>query len=138
MMKITRTQDLLAAALALATTGARAEDPNTRIGTLSFTHDFASGYPTKERREALRPGHARADPEQRTDRRPFLQTGPREERRLLGGPLRRPEGAGRLREELDSQRARQGVVPLLPPLRPHRSPLRPDVDSAGFREGEVN
>ena len=43
MMKITRTQDFLAAPLALANIGARAEDPNTRIGTLSFTHDFANG-----------------------------------------------------------------------------------------------
>jgi hypothetical protein len=29
--------------LALATTGAHAEDINTHIGTRSFTHDFANG-----------------------------------------------------------------------------------------------
>src|SRR5271169_1715284 len=38
----------LAGALALLTTSVHAEDINTRIGTLSFTHDFADGYPTKE------------------------------------------------------------------------------------------
>jgi hypothetical protein len=51
----------LVGALALATTGARAaggepvesEDINTRIGKLSFTHDFANGYPTKETVEKL-------------------------------------------------------------------------------------
>ena len=48
-----------------------------------------------------------------------------------------PKRAGGLREELDSQRARQGVVSVLPPLRPDRSALRSDVDSAGFREGEL-
>jgi len=40
-------------ALALATTGVRAEDIDTRIGKLSFTHDFANGYPTKETVEKL-------------------------------------------------------------------------------------
>jgi hypothetical protein len=30
-----------------------AESINTRIGTLSFTHDFANGYPTKETVEKL-------------------------------------------------------------------------------------
>jgi hypothetical protein len=39
--------------LALATTGVRAEDIDTRIGKLSFTHDFANGYPTKETVEKL-------------------------------------------------------------------------------------
>jgi hypothetical protein len=35
------------------TTGAQAEDINARIGKLSFTHDFANGYPTKETVEKL-------------------------------------------------------------------------------------
>ena len=57
-MKTIRRQNLLLAAalvgaLAFATTGARAEDINTRIGTLSFTHDFANGYPTKQTVEKL-------------------------------------------------------------------------------------
>lgn len=56
-MKTTSKQTLIAAtlmgALALATTGTHAEDINTRIGTLSFTHDFANGYPTKETVEKL-------------------------------------------------------------------------------------
>ncbi len=51
-MKTTSTHTLIAvtliSVLALAPTGTRAEDINTRIGTLSFTHDFANGYPTKE------------------------------------------------------------------------------------------
>src|SRR5882724_319740 len=51
-MKSAREQNLIAAALvcalALATTGTQAEDIKTRIGTLSFTHDFANGYPTGE------------------------------------------------------------------------------------------
>jgi len=51
-MNTIRTQNpivvTLISVLALATTGAHAEDINTRIGTLSFTHDFADGYPTKE------------------------------------------------------------------------------------------
>src|SRR5271167_2978114 len=51
-MNTIRTQNLIAAtfmgALALVTTGTHAEDINTRIGTLSFTHDFANGYPTTE------------------------------------------------------------------------------------------
>src|SRR5271163_1593555 len=33
--------------------GAQDEDINTRIGKLSFTHDFANGYPTKETVEKL-------------------------------------------------------------------------------------
>ena len=52
-----KTKTILAAALisalALATTGARAEDINTRIGKLSFTHDFENGYPTKETVEKI-------------------------------------------------------------------------------------
>src|SRR6478609_4524301 len=57
-MKTTRTQNLIIAAtlacgLALATTGAQAEDINTRMGTLSFTPDFPNGYPTKETVEKL-------------------------------------------------------------------------------------
>jgi hypothetical protein len=56
-MKPTRRHNLVAAALvcalALAITGANAEDINTRIGTLSFTHDFENGYPTKETVEKL-------------------------------------------------------------------------------------
>jgi hypothetical protein len=56
-MKTTRGQKLLAAALVgaltLAATGARAEDIDTRIGKLSFTHDFANGYPTKASIEKL-------------------------------------------------------------------------------------
>jgi hypothetical protein len=40
-------------ALALATSGAHAEDIDTRIGKLSFTHDFANGYPTRETVEKL-------------------------------------------------------------------------------------
>src|SRR5271157_5802719 len=36
-----------------ASSGAQAEDIKTRIGTLSFTHDFANGYPTKETVEKL-------------------------------------------------------------------------------------
>ena len=52
-MKTTHSQILIAAtlvvgALAFATTSAHAEDIETRIGKLSFTHDFANGYPTKE------------------------------------------------------------------------------------------
>src|SRR5271168_2377843 len=51
-MKTAGTQTLIAVALisvlALASSGTHAEDINTRIGTLSFTHDFADGYPTKE------------------------------------------------------------------------------------------
>src|SRR5271168_4619716 len=51
-MKTAGTQTLIAVALisvlALAPSGTHAEDINTRIGTLSFTHDFADGYPTKE------------------------------------------------------------------------------------------
>ena len=43
----------LVSVLAFVTTGARADDINTRIGTLSFTHDFANGYPTKETVEKL-------------------------------------------------------------------------------------
>ena len=45
------------------------------------------------------------------------QPGPREERRRLGGPLFRSDRAERLREELDSDRAGQSVVHLVPPLR---------------------
>ena len=52
-----KTETILAAAfvsaLTFATTGARADDVNTRIGKLSFTHDFANGYPTKETVEKL-------------------------------------------------------------------------------------
>jgi len=51
-MNTIRTQNLIAVTLisvvAFANTGAHAEDINTRIGTLSFTHDFANGYPTEE------------------------------------------------------------------------------------------
>jgi len=36
----------LVGTLALLTTSVQADDINTRIGTLSFTHDFANGYPT--------------------------------------------------------------------------------------------
>jgi hypothetical protein len=47
-MNTVRTLNLIAVmligALALANTGVHAEDINTRIGTLSFTHDFANGY----------------------------------------------------------------------------------------------
>jgi hypothetical protein len=43
----------LISVLALATTLVHADDVNTRIGTLSFTHDFANGYPTKETVEKL-------------------------------------------------------------------------------------
>lgn len=50
-------QHLLAAALtgalAFAITGAQAETVDTRIGKLSFTHDFANGYPTQETVEKL-------------------------------------------------------------------------------------
>jgi hypothetical protein len=57
MNTIMKTKTILATALvgalALATTGARAEDIKTRIGTLSFTHDFANGYPTRETVEKL-------------------------------------------------------------------------------------
>lgn len=42
------------------------------------------------------------------------------------------------REELNSHRARQGVVALLPPLWTDRSAFQQDLDSAGYREGEVN
>jgi len=56
-MKTNYKQSLLVAALlcalALVATGTRAEDINTRIGKLSFTHDFANGYPTKETVEKL-------------------------------------------------------------------------------------
>jgi hypothetical protein len=38
----------LACVLVFAIATAHAEDVNTRIGTLSFTHDFANGYPTRE------------------------------------------------------------------------------------------
>lgn len=51
-MKTTLGQNVLAAtlfcAVAFPMTSAQAEDINTRIGKLSFTHDFAGGYPTKE------------------------------------------------------------------------------------------
>ncbi|MSR63984.1 MAG: DUF1254 domain-containing protein [Planctomycetes bacterium] len=50
-MKSTRTQRLLAAALftaSLALPALAQETIETRIGKLSFTHDFANGYPTKE------------------------------------------------------------------------------------------
>ena len=47
-----RKQHLLSAALigavVLSITGARADEIDTRIGKLSFTHDFANGYPSKE------------------------------------------------------------------------------------------
>jgi hypothetical protein len=50
-MKLTRRQHFaavsLACALALAAPVVTAEEINTRIGTLSFTHDFANGYPTE-------------------------------------------------------------------------------------------
>src|SRR5258707_451728 len=56
-MKTTHQKNLVAVALvgavALVTTGTRAEDINTRIGKLSFTHDFANGYPTKATVEKL-------------------------------------------------------------------------------------
>ncbi|MGR9373902.1 DUF1254 domain-containing protein [Rhizobium leguminosarum] len=56
-MRTTRKHNLLAtaviSALALSTTGARADDVDTRIGTLSFTHDLENGYPTKETVEKL-------------------------------------------------------------------------------------
>ena len=51
-MQTTHRRNLAAAAilcaLVFATTGAHAEDIHTRIGTLSFTHDFANRYPTRE------------------------------------------------------------------------------------------
>src|SRR5271166_3978104 len=51
--KIITMKKILLSALGFATTTARAEDINTRIGTLSFTHDFANGYPTKATVEKL-------------------------------------------------------------------------------------
>ena len=52
-MKTTRTTILFAAVLAFASHGASAEDVETRIGKLSFTHDFANGYPDKKSVEKL-------------------------------------------------------------------------------------
>ena len=58
-MKTIRKQTLLAAALvgalAFTTIGVQAQNQtiDTRIGKLSFTHDFANGYPTKETVEKL-------------------------------------------------------------------------------------
>ena len=52
-MKTTRTTILFAAVLAFASHGASAEDVETRIGKLSFTHDFANGYPGKKSVEKL-------------------------------------------------------------------------------------
>jgi hypothetical protein len=51
----------------------------------------------------------------------------------LAGPGR----AQGLREKLDSVRARARLVCLFPSLCPHRSAFQPDMDAAGFREGEV-
>ena len=56
-MKISRAKTLIVAtlmgALAGATAVAQDEDINTRIGKLTFTHDFANGYPTQETVEKL-------------------------------------------------------------------------------------
>src|SRR6266487_2454461 len=43
----------LAGALAFVTIGTQAENIDTRIGKLSFTHDFANGYPMKATVEKL-------------------------------------------------------------------------------------
>ena len=60
-----------------------------------------------------------------------------EERGWFGGPVLRPASAEGLRQELDSHRGRQGVVSLLPPLRPHRSAFRREVGAAGHRKTTV-
>src|SRR4029450_5295440 len=49
----TKSKHALIAALVFATMGAHADDIDTRIGKLSFTHDFANGYPSKETVEKL-------------------------------------------------------------------------------------
>jgi hypothetical protein len=49
----TKATEVASAQAQTITTGAQAEDINTRIGKLSFTHDFANGYPTKETVEKL-------------------------------------------------------------------------------------
>ena len=52
--------------------------------------------------------------------------------RWVHGHLLRTDRAERLREELDSFRARPYVVCLLPPLCAHGSAFQPDVDTSGL------
>jgi len=61
-----------------------------------------------------------------------------EERRQLGGPLLLPDSAERLREELDSDRTRQGVVHLLPALRDDKPVLirLPEIDFIDDKAGK--
>ena len=58
---------------------------------------------------------------------------PEGQRRRLGGRLLRPEDARGPGEELDPDRAGQGVVPDLPLLRPAGAAVRQDVEAAGHR-----
>ncbi len=66
------------------------------------------------------------------DRRSIVAHGPAQKQgRLSRHPLR-TEGAGRLREELDSDRPRQELVCVFPLLRADRDVLRPVLAAAGL------
>ena len=69
------------------------------------------------------------------DCRSLVAHGPAQERGRLGGHLLRPDGAGRLREELDPDRPRQELVRVFPVLPADRGVLRSVLAVAGLRAG---
>src|SRR5689334_5902882 len=80
----------------------------------------------------LRRRHPRADPEPAENCRSFLAHGPAQERGWLGGHLLRTDGAGWVREELDSDSARQELVFVFPVLPADRGLLRSVLAVAGL------
>ena len=57
--------------------------------------------------------------------------------RLISGPLLRSQGATRTREPMDQDDPRQGMVRLLPHLRPRSTRIRRLVEAGGLRKDQV-
>ena len=90
------------------TTGmtAQAETLKTRIGDLSFTHDFANGYPTDATVEKL---FNEMDFQRATQA--YIWSIP-----IVSMAHRSGQAAGRQGEKLDSDRGGQSLVPVFPTL----------------------